>query len=181
MIRYFMFALRWIIFSWFLKLSHFCRTCNRYHKQDSSVVKTVSKDSQQRNQRFQRFYTYRGNSTTKHNSPAHTMRRARHTPAGSEGITNRSPPARRGIWATPCPMPWGSELSARNKKAFSCTPPRHSAKKWPPTLSKPQKIFQFQKEPFKQLGSMLYLSQDKKGGIKNGQSRYCSHACGFCS
>lgn len=146
MIRYFMFALRWIIFSWFLKLSHFCRTCKWYHKQDSSVVQTASKDSQQRNQRFQRFYTYRGNSTTKHNSPAHTMRRARHTPAGSEGITNRSPPARRGIWATLCPMPWGSELSARNKKAFSCTPPPSFCQKMthPPCQNR-KKFFNFKK------------------------------------
>ena len=29
----------------------------------------------------------------------HTTGRARHTPAGNEGITKRSPPARRGIWA----------------------------------------------------------------------------------
>ena len=51
-------------------LSHFCRTCKRYHKQDSGVVQTMLKDSQQRNQRFQRFYTYRGNATAKHSSPA---------------------------------------------------------------------------------------------------------------
>ena len=173
-----MFVLWWIIFSQFLKLSHFCRTCKRYHKQDSSVVKTVSKDSQQRNQRFQRFYTYRGNSTAKHNSPAHTMRRARHTPAGSEGITNRSPPARRGIWATPCPMPWGSELSARNKKAFSCTPPRYSAKKWPTHLVKTAKIFSISKRAIQAVGKYAILIA-RKVESKNGQSRYCSHACGF--
>ena len=64
----------WIILLRFVPLSHFCRT-----------FVALASDTINRTQEPAR--------------AAHTMGRARHTPAGNEGITNRSPPARRGIWA----------------------------------------------------------------------------------
>ena len=150
MIRYFMFVLWWIIFSWFLKLSHFCRTCKWYHKQDSGVVQTMLKDSQQRNQRFQRFYTYRGNATVKHSSPA-----------GRGGARNRYPLPGGVYGRHPAPCREGRNYPHETKRRFHAPHPVILPKNDLPTLSKPQKFFQFQKEPFKQLGSMLYLSQER--------------------
>lgn len=150
MIRYFMFALWWIIFSWFLKLSHFCRTCKRYHKQDSSVVQTVSKDSQQRNQRFQRFYTYREQCYCETQQPSR------------ERGSKKPLPLPGGVYGRhPAPCREGRNYPHETKRRFHAPHPVILPKNGPPTLSKPQKIFQFQKEPFKQLGSMLYLAQER--------------------
>jgi hypothetical protein len=52
-------------------------------------------------------------------------------------------------------------IRTKQKGVFMYPTPVILPKNGPPTLSKPQKIFQFQKEPFKQLGSMLYLSQER--------------------
>ena len=113
-------------------------------------MQTVSKDSQQRNQRFQRFIHIGSNATAKHSSPAERE--------GQETVT-------------PCPAGYMADtlshavrvgiIRTKQKGVFMYPTPVILPKNDPPTLSKPQKIFQFQKEPFKHLGSMLYLAQER--------------------
>lgn len=149
-------------------LSHFCRTCKRYHKQDSSVVQTVSRDSQQRNQRFQRFYTYRGNATVKHSSPA-----------GRGGARNRSPcPAGYMGDTLPHAVRVGI-IRTKQKGVFMHPTPSFCQKMTYPPCQNRKNFFNFKKSHSSSL-EVCYTYR-KKGGIKNGQSRYCSHACGFCA
>jgi hypothetical protein len=143
-------------------LSHFCRTCKRYHKQDSSVVKTVSKDSQQRNQRFQRFYTYRGKLHYKAQQPSTYDEESQAHPSRERGHNKPFTPCPAGYMGDTLPHAVRVGITRTKQKGVFMHPtPVILPKNGPPTLSKPQKIFQFQKEPFKQLGSMLYLAQER--------------------
>ena len=79
-------------------LSHFCRTCKRYHKQDARSNEGSA-------------------SRIKPASNTHTMGRARHTPAGNEGITNRSPPCPAGnMGLTPTPCGHSREYPTQTKR-----------------------------------------------------------------
>ena len=131
-----------------------CKPCRRIASNEINV--------------FNDFIHIGSNATAKHSSPAER-----------EGARNRYPcPAGYMGDTLPHAVRVGI-IRTKQKGVFMHPTPSFCQKMAHPPCQNRKKFFNFKKS-HSSSWEVCYTYR-KKGGIKNGQSRCCSHACGFCA